>query len=58
MPTLTLLKSSRLAPFCIKSNTTSLCPFTTANMTEVDPTWKYYDNTFIYTRKIHKNRHK
>ena len=39
MHTLTLLKSSRLAPFSIKRMATSLCFFITANMTGVDPTW-------------------
>ena len=48
MHTLTLLKSSRFAPFSIKRMATSLCPFITANMTGVDSTWKYNVKTNLY----------
>ena len=35
--TLTLLTKSKLAPFCVKIKTISLCLFFDANMTGVDP---------------------
>ena len=35
--TLTLLTMFRLAPFCAKIKTISLCPLFAANMTGVDP---------------------
>ena len=54
MPTLTSLKSSRLAPFSIKKMATSLSSFITANMTGVDPSWNIMlKQIYMYKENIY-----